>query len=180
MFPCCIPGFALGGKGYIITGLSSTWIFQRRVWEYDNVSDSWKELDTFPGSARVYAGGFAVGTSGYVISGYNGDWSTYIENWGFTPTTTGIPENKNQLISVIPNPVKDVLSLSLNNDYTGNIEIDVYDLSGRSVFNQTITKRNQYQLYSINLENLNKGVHFLKLLNNHGNNLFEQLILIDN
>ncbi len=51
--------FAIGGKGYIGTGLGVGWF--NDFWEYDPVADSWTQKSAFGGDAREGCIGFSIG-----------------------------------------------------------------------------------------------------------------------
>lgn len=56
--------FTLNGKGYITTGLSSS--FMGNTWEYDPATDLWIERTAFEGTGREGAIGFSVNNRAYV------------------------------------------------------------------------------------------------------------------
>jgi N-acetylneuraminic acid mutarotase len=74
-------GFAINGKGYLVTGGMTT---GTDAWEYDPVSDLWQQKTSFEGSNRSDAVGFAIGNRGYVTTGKS---STYYfdDIWAFDP-----------------------------------------------------------------------------------------------
>lgn len=66
--------FAINGKGYITTGTSrETGKHLKDTWEYDPDTDSWKQMDDFPGTARYGAMAFAINGYGYVGAGRDED-----------------------------------------------------------------------------------------------------------
>jgi N-acetylneuraminic acid mutarotase len=74
-------GFAVNGKGYVATSGSYASCV---VWEFDPVTDRWKQKTSLEGVARIDATGFAIGNRGYVITGRNSS-SYYDDIWGFDP-----------------------------------------------------------------------------------------------
>jgi N-acetylneuraminic acid mutarotase len=79
-------GFALDGKGYLVTGTDQNGIIRDDFYEYDPVSDQFTQLDDFPGGAR----GFAIGDTwnGKAYFGFgNGASGTLGDLWEFDPTT---------------------------------------------------------------------------------------------
>lgn len=64
--------FAVGGKGYIITGSDSAGNLLNDGWSYDPVADAWTVLAPFPGGSRRGAVGFSVKDTGYVATGFDG------------------------------------------------------------------------------------------------------------
>ena len=64
--------FALNGKGYITTGaLREAPDCLADTWEYDPNSNTWKQMDDYPGGARYGALAFAIDGYGWVGTGYN-------------------------------------------------------------------------------------------------------------
>jgi N-acetylneuraminic acid mutarotase len=56
--------FSLNGKGYITTGLSSSYL--NNTWEYDPGTDQWTEKTAFEGTGRDGAIGFSVNNRAFV------------------------------------------------------------------------------------------------------------------
>ncbi len=79
-------GFALDGKGYLVTGTDQNGIIRDDFYEYDPVTDQFTQLDDFPGGAR----GFAIGDTwnGKAYFGFgNGVSGRLGDLWEFDPTT---------------------------------------------------------------------------------------------
>ncbi len=114
----------------------------------DGMADSW-EISTF---------GNIFQTNNV---DHDGDGYTNIEEYlhylaGSTGTPLGIEEEENVIITIYPNPVKDILTI---NDSEQAIEkYKTYNIEGQLV--QTYTLDNEGQ---INVSNLPKGVYFLVL-----------------
>ena len=72
-------GFSIGTKGYIgigykgyISGLGSySLAFTNDFWEWDQATDTWRQMANFPGVARGSAVGFSIGNKGYIGIGGN-------------------------------------------------------------------------------------------------------------
>lgn len=81
-------------------------------------------------------------------------------------------QNSN-LFKIYPNPSNGLLNININN-YIGELQINVFDLNGRQVYNQNVTNFNNTN--AINLESLSTGIYVLKL---QGENLnySEKIIL---
>lgn len=72
----------------------------------------------------------------------------------------GIEEiNNNNLISIFPNPVSDMLNIQYNGFNLSNA-IQIYDITGKTVFKADNLKEN-----SIDIQNLQNGIYFLKYSN---------------
>ena len=71
--------FAMNGLGYILCGEGL-----KSVWEYNPVTDLWKERTALEGSSRTDAIGFAINDRGFVLLGRSG--SSYFDDaWEFKP-----------------------------------------------------------------------------------------------
>ncbi|WP_329807226.1 T9SS-dependent M36 family metallopeptidase [Flavobacterium facile] len=82
-------------------------------------------------------------------------------------------QNSN-LFKIYPNPTNGLLNININN-YIGELQIKVYDLNGRQVYNQNVTNFNNTN--AINLESLSTGIYVLKL---QGENLnYSEKIILD-
>lgn len=83
-------GFSIGGKAYIIGGVSYLGSFFNEVWEYDPAKNTWEQKNDFPGKGRNGFFGFSIGDKGYVGGGSsnyapNGDYATH-EFWQYDPS----------------------------------------------------------------------------------------------
>ena len=67
-------GFAVGGKGYITCGYDGTNPL-KDTWEYTPSSNTWRQVDDFPGDIRYGALSFTIDNYAYVGCGYNDDGS---------------------------------------------------------------------------------------------------------
>ena len=63
-------GFAINGKGYIISGYSlKTKSFSREVWEFNPLNNEWLKKSEFPGEGRENAVSFVTNNKAYVCFG---------------------------------------------------------------------------------------------------------------
>ncbi|MFI5171218.1 MAG: lamin tail domain-containing protein [Chitinophagales bacterium] len=77
------------------------------------------------------------------------------------PCATGIDDNDILTgISVYPNPVFDILNIQLGENLSGNSALNIYDLNGREIINETDIDNN---LIQVNLDALVSGIYFIKL-----------------
>ncbi|OUR91421.1 hypothetical protein A9Q87_10710 [Flavobacteriales bacterium 34_180_T64] len=75
-------------------------------------------------------------------------------------------------ISVYPNPVKDILNISINSAYTEPIAFKLIDVLGEEVYKQTLLEQHT----TINVETLNNGMYFAVFETKTGNDV-KKLIL---
>ncbi len=76
-------GFALDGKGYLVTGINANDQVTNKFMQYDPVTDEFTELDNFPGFAR----GFAIGDDwdGKAYFGFGQSNNRFDDLWVFDP-----------------------------------------------------------------------------------------------
>lgn len=87
--------FVVNGKGYVGTGYISaaTYPTDRKkewlkdFWCYDPVSDSWTQIDDFPGEARKDGIAFAMGDYGYVGTGEGVDAVLFKDIYSYNAVT---------------------------------------------------------------------------------------------
>jgi N-acetylneuraminic acid mutarotase len=83
-------GFTINGLGYLATGGQST---GGNVWEYNPVTDLWKERTSFEGSSRGDAVGFSINGVGYLTTGKSGSY--YFDDlWSFDPAAEENEDDK--------------------------------------------------------------------------------------
>ena len=82
-----------------------------------------------------------------------------------------IERGKGLSVSVFPNPVKNELTIALDFESQKG-QIEVFDVLGRSVFQQNTEGGN---LLTINTLNWSKGIYFLKI--GDGQKIFQQKII---
>ncbi len=72
-------GFALDGKGYVVTGTNSADQPSRDFYEYDPLTDTWQTLTDFPGPARSFAIG--VVHDGKAYMGFGASNFSYLRDF---------------------------------------------------------------------------------------------------
>lgn len=95
---------------------------------------------------------------------------------GNVKNLTGI-ENmlSNDNVLVYPNPVKEMLWIDLNNSFTGEIMLEITNITGQVVKNQLIDKQDQFMKISIGTEELEKGVYFINFIT-EGQSLVKSIV----
>ena len=80
---------------------------------------------------------------------------------------------KNKGIKIYPNPSNGVVNVSIEN-YSGNLNVEIYDINGRKVFSNT---GNYSTDKAISLQGLQAGVYVLKLEGEDGLSHSEKIVL---
>lgn len=135
--------FAVNGKGYIGTGDNcSSGTNYKDFWEYDPNTDTWTELEEFPGAARRYMNAFVIGNKVYCGSGTSG--VNYNDLWEYDQVLSVLSRNDEYLeVKQYPNPATEYTTFDLSNLPEGlqneDVNLKVMDLSGRTVFEEVFT-----------------------------------------
>ncbi|MFC2080943.1 T9SS type A sorting domain-containing protein [Bacteroidota bacterium] len=102
------------------------------------------------------------------------DWMGYIEDGANSPSDFPLPEgiftppadntsvnnlNASELISVYPNPVNDMLSVSIGNDML-NSRYEMIDITGKVVKRGLLSK----QVNQVDVSDFNSGMYFVKMI----------------
>ena len=115
-----------------------------------------------PGSPLMNAG-VAAGAPTTDLDGNPRDASPDIGSYEVQSVDAeNIFEDDENLI-LMPNPVIYKTNLTIDNDWKGEITIDVLDISGKSVKQISISKTTQNQGFEIEAGGLEKGIYFLLL-----------------
>ena len=85
-------------------------------------------------------------------------------------------DNSNSTIKVYPNPAKDRLVIDLGNSPSvAGYEINIFDVTGKSVYNSTISK--SYETIDLNTWS-GKGIYFIRIFDKQGNRIENKKIII--
>ena len=120
--------------------------------------NQWEKI-TFDFSSRI--GVFPITKDQIVIfpdfdlGGRSQDNIIYFDNVYGTSTNTGVGNDYKSELFVSPNPVKDLLKISVAN-FNGNLHIQIFDLAGVLVASSNKSK--------INIESFSKGIYLVKVV----------------
>ncbi len=114
---------------------------------------------TAAGAARFWVSTNAANSDG----GTSGD-KIYATSTTFQPSTVGINELDNSLVSsIFPNPAKDILTINLKSIDAAKT-IQIIDLLGKKLINQNIDNERT----NLNVAQLNQGVYIVQVLDAKG------------
>ena len=91
--------------------------------------------------------------------------------------TSIIQASSNLYIQAYPNPNNGIFFITLNANYTGKVEMEVYGIEGKKVFANEWEKYTVKQTVPINLKSLSKGMY--RILLKVGDELLQTTIIID-
>lgn len=121
----------------------------------------------------------AVATYYVKVVGYNGAYSaTTCYTLKATISSTSLKEAEEEAVStakvdatiltLMPNPSMDgKFVFNLTNEMTGTVKVDVYDESGRIVYQNELNKTESFLKDGIDLSDKNKGMYIVKIYNDH-------------
>ena len=88
---------------------------------------------------------------------------------------TSLPEiNREEKTKIFPNPVKDLLQITVDNAAGINAEIKVFNVQGQALLERKIVATSQ--LVQFNVSSLSPGVYFMKITNPDGIITMEKFI----
>lgn len=81
-----------------------------------------------------------------------------------------------QMLSVFPNPAKDVLNITFENSTQSKLQIMIFDLSGRRMQRLEMDKLNSHFVTSINISSLIQGAYILQVVQPGGKKMTTKFI----
>ena len=115
-------------------------------------------------------------TGNVIVNKNDGNTNTYalsgIRYLNFTDLSVGVSQFANKEsdnMILFPNPAMDELKVSFQSSETGNLQIDIMDVQGKVLQQQTISSQNGTNLFAINIAQLPQGLYLCRLQN--GNKL---------
>lgn len=99
---------------------------------------------------------------------WQGSSSGYFEFYNDPINVTGLENDvdKQKTISVYPNPATEIVNVSINNEILLDGEIIISDLSGRIVYNTTISESTGNTNLSISTSDFVPGIYFMSFVGN--------------
>ncbi len=77
----------------------------------------------------------------------------------------GVEEELNNGVSIYPNPVQNVLTAQIENDFLGMVEVSLIDRAGRVVLTDAFDKRSVEHQFDLDISSLSPGIYILRLAN---------------
>ena len=125
----------------------------------------------FNGDWQIVLVDFYIGDTGTLNS-----WS--IELCSTTVTPLGVDEfSLENTFSVYPNPNNGEFTIEFNASNSGDVNIDVYDIRGRSVYNKLYENSSNRFTEKINLGSVQSGMYLLNV--NDGNRTITKKIIVE-
>ena len=126
-----------------------------------NFGDGTTSTLSNPNHTYVDGGNYTV-----TLTAFNGDCS---DVYTFELSGVSVTENTaTSSVSVYPNPSNGLLNLNIMSINSGVVLTNVYDVTGKLVYNQTLSVSQGSQVIALDLEFLQNGLYFLTIDENEG------------
>ncbi|PWT74542.1 MAG: hypothetical protein C5B59_11015 [Bacteroidetes bacterium] len=140
----------------------------------------WQEVSG-PNSATFSSFTSSVSTAGDLVVGDYVFQLTITDNTGATSTATvkvKVVDNLRSLeqISLYPNPAHDVVHLRLISDSTGTVRVNLYDMNGRLVHAEEMSKPASFMDNTLNIGRLAGGMYTIQAIIGNNKVLVTKLI----
>ncbi|MEM6699323.1 MAG: T9SS type A sorting domain-containing protein, partial [Bacteroidota bacterium] len=94
----------------------------------------------------------------------NGEASAYSNKVIINTNVVGLDTHLNQnTVQVYPNPIREVVNLSIENELRGTVEVEVRDAVGRKIQRYEWNKNQEVLESNFSLANLAKGIYLLQI-----------------
>jgi len=105
------------------------------------------------------------------------DWSIV---WQFNYTyNVGIESNEQgETIAIYPNPAKNIFNININTNHSSDASLNIIDITGRIVYNESITLHKGNNNKPINVSSLTQGVYIISIKNDNIN--FNKKLILNN
>jgi len=112
-----------------------------------------------------------------VMAKRENDNSEYAETFMFSVINVGVEELTNiSEVSLFPNPATTSMALTFNAKQSGNLDIIISDILGKTISTQTVDVNTGMFNQNINIEDLNQGIYFLELNQNNESKVIRFLV----
>lgn len=159
-------GFVIGSKAYIGTGLGTAHFSD--FWAYDPTTDTWTPETSFPDVRQEAVAASAGGKGYYGFGSSNG--VVYNDWWEFEPNAVNnISDIERKLnANFYPNPANNKCNFKFYLDENTDIEINLYDLSGKGIQNLPYINyaAGNHDL-EFDLHEQKNGTYYLKMTSNN-------------
>ncbi|HEX4850220.1 MAG TPA: T9SS type A sorting domain-containing protein, partial [Puia sp.] len=140
----------------------------------------WTEVSG-PNSASFSSFSSSVSSAGDLVVGDYVFQLTITDNTGATSTATvrvKVVDNlkSNESISLYPNPAHDMVHLRLISDSTGTVRVNLYDLNGRLVHAEEMSKPASFMDNTLNIARLAGGMYTVQAVIGNNKVLVAKLI----
>lgn len=94
---------------------------------------------------------------------------------GFVDEFVGLCQDfTNDDIQIYPNPATDFVNIIISEPYSGDIKIEIYDITGKIVYESVMEAKSKNSIEQINISEFNPGVYLLRL-SDKGNTVIRKI-----
>lgn len=160
--------FVVDGHAYVGGGarlIGGEYYALNDFYEYDPVTDTWKDAPSLPGSPKEHSSIFEINNSAYVVNGHDYDGDVYYKtvhefaSCSTISSTTDYTNNNGNNFTVYPNPSSNLLNVEIEGDLNTEMLYDVYSIDGKLIR----SGRTNQNLFNISLSGLTNGVYVMSL-----------------
>jgi photosystem II stability/assembly factor-like uncharacterized protein len=146
--------------GYSVGGINSVWWYNPNavgsLWQTSDGGYNWTLVDS--NYSDLLTDIQVVNDSLAYAVGFDGTILKNVTHY----TSLGLnPNDIMQSISIFPNPFNAEITIQLPNSHPNDIEINVFDVTGRMIIQQAI--HSTKQIVSLNAETWSDGVYFIQM-----------------
>ena len=166
-------GFGVNGKGYCGLGFNIN-VVGSIPWmaEYDPLTDTWRGIDDFEGTARRKATSFVIGTRGYISCGSSGINLNDLWEFDNSKITGANEESELAGVKVFPNPSSDGTFFFQSG--SGISLVKIFDASGKELRSVSLNNENYFSV-----QDLPNGIYFSEIFTREGRSLgIKKLVLL--
>ncbi|AUC80852.1 T9SS type A sorting domain-containing protein [Lacinutrix sp. Bg11-31] len=140
------------------------------TWTFDNINLPAQAQDNYGSNGYVHfrikpTAGYTIGTiipnTAEIYFDFNAPVITNTFETEFVVESLSVEEFNTNYFTLYPNPASSIVNIKLNNALRGNATVEVIDVQGKIVIQNTIDETLQ-----LNVKNLEAGLYFVKLKQN--------------
>jgi hypothetical protein len=154
------------------TGDPTPWVVDQYIrYRVKNSNSAWLQKYAAGGTNTTHLTGLTPGTDyEFLVNVYLPEfWGStplgYFNSGGVKELSSGTPNNN---VTVYPNPFTNQVNIDLFTEKTTNVSWNIYDMTGKLVFNGSETISGGFNTKNISTEKLSDGVYMLNvILNDH-------------
>ena len=140
------------------------------TWTFDNINLPAQSQDDYGSNGYVHfkikpTTGYAIGTiipnTAEIYFDFNAPVITNTFETEFVAQSLSVDEYSTDDFALYPNPASSIVNIKLKNPSSGNTSVEIIDVQGKTVIQNTINETLQ-----LNVKNIEAGLYFVKLKQN--------------
>ena len=134
------------------------------LWRYSNTISGWSapEVQGIDYSTMLF--GLAS-----LPQHLGSNFFAYYNDYDFPVNTSPVNTiSKGNQLKIFPNPVMDILNISIENEARGSMQLMILDTTGRLIQTSYFTKNDKKSNYQLPVNALSSGIYFIELIGENG------------